>query len=447
MKLIKLLPIASVALLALYSCEKLDLTENTEAKESGAKKTLRILTKSAISTSEISYPVAIYAFDADGRCKGDTIITAADDDAATLSLSKGSYHITAVSLPAGYPSIGTVSTDESTIEMPEGGYGSSAVMLGAADVTLSSSSQTANIQLGYRQASVNISLSDMPNNISKVNATIGTPYTSMTLAGDYSSADVISIPCTKEDGVWTTGTVYVYPTQNSQPVLTINMTKDNGETNSYSYTYNSALQAATPYIFNGSYSGSADLSVTANISAGEWGTPVTESFSFGPGSVVEGGSTEIKASTFPQDGDIWNGHIVAYADSTGNTCDIVLVSLQEWTNIYSQYNADHSTDAATIASSYEEGGLTGWTIPTKEEATMLRNIYGVTSNLTILNDNISQAGGTALSVVDSSSKNVRYLCESATYTYNLKTSSSVLSAGSTVKYRLRLVKEIKLVKK
>lgn len=441
----KLIILTVLAILTLSSCEKLDLTENTDTKDSGAKKTLRILTRS-ITASDISYPVAIYAFDADGRCKGDTVITAADDDAATLSLSKGTYHITAVSLPDGYPSVGTVSTDESTIEMPEGGYGTGAVMLGAADVTLSSSSQTANIQLGYRQASVNISLSDIPSNISKVNATIGTPYTSMTLAGEYSSADVISIPCTKEDDIWTTGTVYVYPTQNSQPVLTINMTKDNGETNSYSYTYNSALQAATPYIFNGSYSGSTDLSLTANISAGEWGTPVTESFSFGPGSVISGGGSEVKVSSFPEDGDIWNGHIVAYADSTDSECNVVLVSLKEWEGVYSQYNADHSTDAVTIASDYEEGGLTGWTIPTKDEATMLRNIYGVTSNLTILNNNITQTGGTALSVIDSSSKNVRYLCESATYTYNLKTSSSVLAAGATVKYRLRLVKELKLIK-
>ena len=448
MRLKEIIPFSVAILLALASCEKLDLTDaDSTSTNSGAKKTLRIMTR-ANTSSTISYPVAIYAFDTDGRCQGDTVIQAEDDDNATLSLSKGTYRITALSLPTSYPSLGKVTTDETDIEMPSGGYASDALMLGSADVTLSSSSQTASILLGYRQTSLSFTLTDVPDDISKVSVSVGAPYTSMTLGGEYSSADVVSVPCTKSDGNWTTGTVYVCPTQNSQPVITVSMVKSNGEENSYSYTYNAALKSSTPYIFNGSYSGNTGITLNANISAGEWNDAIVESFSFGPGAVVggSGNNTEVKVSSFPADGEIWNGHVVAYADSTEDECDVVLVSLDEWTNIYSQYNTDHSTDAATIASEYEEEGLAGWTIPTKEEATMMRDIYGVESNLTILNDNISQMGGTALSVVDSSSKNVRYLCEAATYTYNLKTSSSVLAAGSTVKYRLRLVKKMKLVK-
>ena len=85
-----------------------------------------------------------------------------------------------------------------------------------------------------------------------------------------------------------------------------------------------------------------------------------------------------------------------------------------------------------------------WAVPTEEQARALKKQYG--GNFEELNLLIEQQQGDTLHVYTSSS-NARYLCEEGTKTFNFAANGSITSAGTSTKYRLRLVKKIHVVVK
>lgn len=471
MKRHKIILFSSLALAgALFSaCETVDFDASdnggSSSQTSGVTRSVKLVAKAA-DQSLLSYPVGIYAFDEEGRMVSSATVTSSDDQSAQLSLKKGRYHLTAVSLPASYPQLSSVSGTDAVISMPEEGYSMKPLMTGSADISVASADQTANISLGYRQAAVSLTISNVPANYTGVSVSLSSSYTDMTLAGDLSGKKMVTVPCTKgategNTATWSSGTFYVLPTINAQPSITIALNGGaNGEV-SYSHTYNASLNAGTPYKFTAVYTGKAseggevtpsdeDIKINANISAGTWGTEVNESFNFGPeeGGTTGGGSSEddspvIKVTEFPLPGDVWNGHVVAFADDYGEECEMLLISIKEWSSVPSALS-DTPDKAQQVADGYEENGLSGWSIPTKEEGKDLAQCYNANTTFDGLNSTINSVGGVPLSKTSGSS-NVRYLCNGGSSTFSFN-SSTISNAGAKTLYNLRLVKAIKLVK-
>lgn len=462
----KVLILLSLPLLLCYSCEKIDMANDIEddseqiAYDDAATKNINIITRSS-DGAVLSYPISIYAFDSKGNCKAEATITSSASTSTKLTLPAGSYHITALSLPSTYPTISKVTDSNANITMPTNGYATTPLMLGAANVNVSSTNQTANIVLGYRQASVNITLNDVPSNVSSISVSIGTPYKTMTLAGNLSNDGVVTIPCTKASDKWTTGTFYIMPTKGNQTVLTISLKTNTDSETSYSYTYNSALNAGTPYVFKGSYSTSTDstpdITVNTTISAGEWTSTVNDDFNFGPGALNgnSGGNSEDSptpstendtyiVSSFPEDGDTWNGHVVATAEISDDKCEVMLISLKGWGDVYSSFHATESGMAQGYADSYTEKGISDWNIPTTDDAKLIASIYSTDENLAILNSKLTDCGGSIIYKV-LENKNARFLCDGGAKTYSFA-NTTISAAGATVKYSLRLVKHIILKK-
>lgn len=452
--------------ICLASCEKIDLLNEDNEQEVSypspqtGTRTLNVVAKTS-SSSTLRYPIYVYAFTSKGTLQTSATI-ANSNNSVTLSLPSGSYGITALYVPSSYPTMGNVTNNEANISMPECGYATDPIMLGSANVSISSSKQTANIIVGYRQASVNVSLIDVPDDISNVTVSLGSPYTDMTLAGNLSNKQVVTLQCSKKGTEWSTGTFYVMPTQGNQTTLTITFKSSSNTETSYSYTYNGSLNAGTPYSFTGTYSTSSDtdsdITVDATISAGEWTDMINDSFSFGPGKNDDtpGSSTTpatpstsdnetFYVNSFPEeDGSIWNGHVVAFVDIDGNKCNAMLISLKDWYDVYSAYHATEFDMAKNYANNYSESGLSGWTIPNEDEGTLLSSTYCSDSNLSILNGLITECKGDKIYKV-LESKNVRYLCENATKTYSFANTTKS-AAGASVKYHLRLIKYVTLIK-
>ena len=137
---------------------------------------------------------------------------------------------------------------------------------------------------------------------------------------------------------------------------------------------------------------------------------------------------------------IWNGHAVALVDSIDeHTEKLLLFSLKEWTDVSASVkNSMNANMADSIANSYVEGDLDGWTIPTKEQAKRINEIY-YENCATPLTDLLSMLDGGGVGVW-STEDNARYLCEDATQTFDFKQLNRVSSAGAGRLYRLRLVK-------
>lgn len=171
--------------------------------------------------------------------------------------------------------------------------------------------------------------------------------------------------------------------------------------------------------------------------------------------VSEEDTTKLKLQTM-EDGTLFfpsDRHVVALELEKGEESSKVLyVSLYEWEKVKSAYSDDDPGMALAIAEKYKEGDVTGWRLPTRDEAALLRNKYNRSEEggelvnddaLQTLNDEILEAGGKKMYAMEKNDRKpaYRYLCEEATYTFSLKTGSKTSKAGRTATYYLRLVKD------
>lgn len=192
------------------------------------------------------------------------------------------------------------------------------------------------------------------------------------------------------------------------------------------------------------------MTINTDISAGKWADEVKESFNFGPETVQpeipsNPESTEITVTSFPDQGDIWNGHVVAIVDEISkNECQVMLISTKEWSGVSSAIG-QRPNEAKEIAAQYEEKGISGWSIPNRLDANGLHNLYSYDNNRALINSALETCGGTGLIQMYGTST-VRYLCADAEHTYSYK-SANITKAGEKATYYLRLVKYLKFVKK
>ncbi len=152
-----------------------------------------------------------------------------------------------------------------------------------------------------------------------------------------------------------------------------------------------------------------------------------------------------------------DNHVVALSARNDDGDSVVLyVSLYEWNDVPSSLSSTNAELARQTAAMYREGNISGWRIPTKEEAQALRRQYNrnsslpgaeVVDNLKSLNDDISKAGGIPLTALlkNDGQTAYRYLCDDGMSTFSLKTGSKTTTAGAKTKYNLRLVKDSVIV--
>ena len=437
------------AVLALMtSCEAVDLTElhSSSSSQGGKSANAQMLNVNATSTEgTISYPVTVYAFASDGSYVASQTISSASNS-LSLKLDPGSYRIVAL---AGTDdvTIESVETIGSKITVPS--QSTTALQMGSANVTVTSTPVNAYINMGYMVSGVRFTLSNVPEDATDVSVTVSNVATSMDFTGTAAGNTAVTIPL--RDGIeyrtWTSSEVFVMPSTATSTVLTISITRP-GNTETYSYTHASALTAGTPYHFRGAYiepsggGGSVDskINLSGDFIAATWNDTQIVDFNFGNQvlpKVVESG--------YIPPYSIWNGHAVALVDSIDeHTEELLLYSLAEWSDVppyaVSQVYAD------SIANSYVEGNLDGWTIPTRDQAKALKkayNINGINPSLGLL---LEEAGSSAVGYwkkTDDNGVNVRYLCENGTYRYNFNPSSNVDKTYASQLYLLRLVKVVR----
>ncbi len=366
----------------LTSCENVDLSSEME------KQNVKVTTRAAMSFSKDDFPISIYALDASGKKVAEQTLNDGDQT-LNLKLSPGSYRIVARNTTA----------------------------LGYADVTVATKALSVIITMVQQNASISMRLSGLPDEVKGVGVTVSPLYTTLELNGELSGLGAKSFELEKVGDMWTTSEVMVYPSTGSTTTFTLTITSDK-EQKSYSYVYGKPLERNIPYNFVGNYQGGDDaFDVTGLIYLEDWGEEEIVEFEFGPN--VEG-TQEINCD-----------HLVV----TEN----LYLSLMEWTDIVSANNEGNPRQAKEIAAEYNEGGMTGWRMPTAEEAKELKNLYGG-SNLASLNESLQALGGTPLSDIDEKGEKVRYLCDDGLKTFSFADNTTVSNAGAKSTYRLRLVR-------
>jgi len=151
---------------------------------------------------------------------------------------------------------------------------------------------------------------------------------------------------------------------------------------------------------------------------------------------------------WPQVPSVWNGHLIGYVIESMNVtpdtmvlvsvCDIMKVQASEAKEKSRQYvepNTSVKDAAQKVTALYD------WYIPSIEEVERWKIYYSFYEER--YNELLMKMDGSdPLLARDEKDKNIRYLCEDAQYTFCLGPSTSIIQAGKTVKYRLRLFRKV-----
>ena len=430
--------------LALTSCFS-PAEDNADAiDESAATTRLKVTTRAA--SGAVTYPILVMAYDESGALKGEQTINSESDE-ISLKLSEGAYHITALSGQGTYTEPSSYNQQSALINIPTAGYASSPLMMGGADVLLTSASAKVNVVMIYRVASLSLSLESVPEDVSAVSVGVSQQYKAIDMSGTFSGSSTANVKCTKTGDVWTSEQVFLLPGAGSSTTLTLSLTNAEGQT-SYSYELSEPLMAAVPYTIKGTYVESTAPYITGVITIEGWQEERSFDFEFGSGSSSGGAGVVTPTNdvtAIPEPSSLWNGHIVALVDNATSTeADVLLLGLREMKNVFAPAAEGHETQMQDSVQAYFENDMKDWAVPTEEQARALKKQYG--GNFDELNLLIEQQKGDTLHVYTSSS-NARYLCEEGTKTFNFAANGSITSAGTSTKYRLRLVKKIHVIVK
>lgn len=139
---------------------------------------------------------------------------------------------------------------------------------------------------------------------------------------------------------------------------------------------------------------------------------------------------------WPLQYEIFDSHFVLFIDSLSpRVAELTLLSLKDWSKVYSSNSEDYPTQATDTATNYIEFDLPDWTIPTESLARRMKRDLDQEA----MNAKLAAIYADEFHIKDGSS-NARYLCEEATKTFSLAPNTNITAAGAKTKYHLRLVK-------
>ncbi len=417
------------AIVALSACVVSCCKSTDEFSEQTEKKTVEVVTR---STTEIDYPLALYAFHAESGHLAKSVTAYDADDILELPLALGNYHLIALAGTDGLAATNPSSIDEG-IGIPESGLIGSALQMGRANIEVASSDVEVNLAMAYQVAQIDVELQDIPTDVTSLSVTLASLHGNETFRGTLSKPMAVSIPLNKQtDGTtWQSSTVYTLPGSSTQLTLSINMTS--GDTSkTYGYTHTTNLKAGTPYTLVGSFKDGFNL--TGTVTPAGWNAAENIAFTFGIESGNHTSNDQYITTAIPSAQSIWDGHFVARVKNiTETSAEVLLISLAEW----SATGANASSVAASAVSEHTEGNMNNWRIPTSEE--MLKDIIPALStsgNIDSTNALLTQAGGSKLT------NGAGYLCDDATKFVKMGSKDAASTISDATSYRLRLVKTI-----
>ena len=434
MKTLKHSILAIISYCIATSCQQ--LPEDNETTDSTSEQTLTIKVRSS-EDAEIDYPLYLYAFNKSGKLAASQTIDEEGKDMA-LTLSEGDFQVVAVAgvcddyeLPEN-PSL----KDAIVLSNDEGA--DTPLMIGKADIGVSrNTGTTAEIALSYVVAQLNVNLKNVPSDISTVQLAISPLHSKLSFGGEYGGdAQKVNVNCTLDkDSIWSAQPTYIFPGSNKETIFSIYFEKEDSTKLTYGYTYQGTPEANHPFNITGSFVDGIIVGGSFEITG--WEEAINVEFTFGANVVTDEEETEsvepeIDLSSVPEVGSIWNGTIVAdigEADETG--VNLLLMSLDEWEAT--------TSDISDITSGYSVNELTGWRLPTHEEAALLRARFSGTGRLE-LNELIEEYDPDLYGLANGETE--RYLClkNDAYYSFRFVSGTTTTKAGEKRTYYVRLVK-------
>lgn len=455
------------------SCGTIDLPD--DPKPLGKTRKVTIHTRS-VEKETVALPIEVVAFSESGQFVAHQRLTKADDK-LTLSLPEGRYRLVAFSGVGDYAVPGEGVTLQSELSQPNvtSVTSATALMRGEAEVEVGQKRNVVDILLGHTMCAVEFRLSQIPTEVTQVRVRLSSVFGAVNWEGRYVRSTTVTLPAQRaEDGTWSTGVAYIFPTTGQQMVATISLTDGETEHN-YAYTLHQPLTAGTPYRFYGAFKAEAKALVLEGcLKAAQWKPLVEQNFSFGaansgaspdqpeqpspetpkpsPDQPINPSQPDTPSAGdlhgFPKVGTLWKGKFLVAAVHliTADEADVMLLAkdqLEEAESANStQGNAD---DASRYAAEYKEDGEIGWTVPTEDEARILVKAFHDES-LKAVNKVLVSVRGTEIYDVIQRTK-VKFLCNEGKTYFSFVYPPQFRKASATGhSYVVRLIKHVRLTR-
>ena len=403
----------------------------------GERRSVTILTRSA---SPIQYPLTLYAFDAE---KG-TLVTSKTQHAAgdelSLQLRTGNYYLVALAGTSGckVPSKPTLS---SVITLPSCGYFSSCLQMGHVELDVLYNT-TMSITLHNQMAAVSFSLWDFPAEATSGEAHLYPVASGISFNGEYAPSTTIEVPLEKKGDEWVSPQFYSLPSE--LPASLTAYASTPGKRYGYGHSLFQMLDPDSTYAFSGSVKEGIMTNGSWPFAGGNIDIPIKD---YNPVNDKEDDEDNMfVVDALPQVGTLWNDYfVISYADDEAPN-SMLLLSTTEWQGITSATHDETPTMAFEIASTYTEGVLDGWRIPTRDEVRKMCAASGGTSldqtNAYLTSNGIAHLG---TGNDEATGDGIRYLCDEAAYSFRWDSDGKPSAVGSKRTYHLRLVRTVEFV--
>ena len=374
---------------------------------------LQVRTRGTSPSEEatIAYPVQVYVMQGDMCCAAQTI----GDEGQTLNidLMEGTYSVYAIA--------GASDTDY-TLPTQSEGTSTSAITLkeGKAHGDLMAAQATATlvdggtntVTLGLQRKTMllqDVTIKKVPTAATAVSVTIAPLWQALCIGGSYSGtggSQTIALTRQDDNRTWTLKgeALHLLPPSSQPASVSVNITID-GATKTYTYSCSDQLEAANKIRIDGTYTEAVGASLTGTITGATWLGERTISFEFdesnnssasgdddsgdggngnsgetGVGSDDNSGSTG--SGDFPSAGATYKGCYVLASTvaEDGESAELTLLSPTELTGIYDATDMQTHIDAALAT--VTDGDISGWEVPTTDEARLMYNAREAIGNLT-----------------------------------------------------------------
>ncbi len=409
----KIIALATIVALAVTSCSKEVIMEETSKQEPNS--TLNIRTRigdEALQENgpKVSYPVNIYIFNTEGQCSEYLQITDESTD-ISVELLEGTYNVYAI---AG--------ADATTYELPtkeEATTESQIKLIGEKHGDLMTAENMVSLADGGENTLTltlqrkvmliqDIAIKNVPTYIKAVTVTIAPLYESLLINGSYAEeAGPQEITLTEEENtkVWKNAEgIYLLPPTSGSATITVNMTDNGDQIKSYSYTCSDELKANYKIKINGTYSERIGVELSGTISGAEWAGEEEITFDFdengsepiSPDDITPDGEEDnpVISETAPEVGSFYQDkYYVLKSESSNGKTNVTLMTTEEADNVIDrEISVPNDQDAvrtavdAAIAELTADSGIEGWRLPTIEE------MKYIAENFTNIQDNFYNNG-------------------------------------------------------
>ena len=397
-------PLAAVLLTA---CEK-GLVEDDAPTGQVTNSVLQVRTRSGGSTGDeatVAYPVQVYVLQGN-ECRA--VQTIGDEgQALNIALVEGAYSVYA---------IGGASTADYVLPTADDATATSALTLkdGRSHGDLMAAQATATlvdggtntVTLGLARKTMliqSVAIKKVPTAATAVSVTIAPLWQSLTVGGGFATAGsstTIALTKQADNRTWTNDApAFVMPPSSQPASVSVNITIA-GTTTTYTYSCSDQLEAGYKINIDGTYTEAVGVALTGTITGATWLGERTVSFEFNEsgtsaagGSPADGGNVSpadgsgsvpggSAAGAIPSVGDTYRGCYVLAVNGDDDQADVTLLSPTELTGIDYDETTTVQTSIDAALSTVTDGDISGWEVPTTDEARLMYAAREDIGNLT-----------------------------------------------------------------